>query len=99
MSVGMAATTQLQLKMQMLILPILNDFQEKMEFEFFCHPLSFFFFSFLFAFSRATPEAYGGSQAKGLISVVATGLRQNHSNLGSKPHLPPTPQLTATPDP
>jgi len=53
----------------------------------------------LFAISWADPEAYGGSQARGLIGAVATGLRQSHSNLGSKPRLQPTAQLTATPDP
>ena len=53
----------------------------------------------LFAFSRATPSAYGGSQARGLIGAVAAGLRQSHSNTGSEPHLRPTPQLMATPDP
>ena len=52
----------------------------------------------LFAFSRATPGAYGGSQARGLIGAIATGLRQNHSNAGSKPRLRLTPQLIATPD-
>ena len=52
-----------------------------------------------FAFSRAAPAAYGGSQARGLIGAVATGLRQSHSNTGSEPRLRPTPQLTATPDP
>ena len=57
------------------------------------------FFFRLFAFSRAAPEAYGGSQVRGLIGAVATGLRQSHSNAGSEPCLQPTPQLTATPDP
>ena len=52
----------------------------------------------LFAFSRAAPVAYGGSQATGLIGTATTGLRQSHSNVGSEPHLRPTPQLTATPD-
>ena len=34
-----------------------------------------FFFSFcVFAVSRAAPAAYGGSQARGLIGAVATGL-------------------------
>ena len=42
----------------------------------------FFFFWSFFAFSRATPLAYGGSQARGLIGAVATGLRQSHSNAG-----------------
>ena len=50
------------------------------------------------AISWAAPEAYGGSQARGRIGAVATGLRQSHSNSGSEPRLQPTPQLTATPD-
>ena len=53
----------------------------------------------LFAFSRATPLAYGSSQARGQMGAVATSLRQNHSNTGSDPHLCPAPQLTAMPDP
>ena len=63
--------------------------------------LYFFFCLFcLFAFfSRAAPEAYGGSQPKGLIGAVATRLCHSHSNAGSEPHLQPTPQLTSTPDP
>ena len=56
------------------------------------------YFAFL-PFSWAAPTACGGSQARGLIGAVATGLRQSHSNVGSKPRLQPTPQLTATPDP
>ena len=59
--------------------------------------LVLFFFG-LFAFSRAAPMAYGGSQARGRIGAVATGLRQSHSNMGSEPRLRPTPQLMATPD-
>ena len=58
-----------------------------------------FFFFCLFAISWATPAAYGGSQARGWIGAVATGLRQSHSNAGSEPRLQPTPQLTAMPDP
>ena len=59
----------------------------------------FYIFIFcLFAFSRAAPAAYGGSQARGPVGAVATGLRQSHSNAGSEPRLQPTPQLTATPD-
>jgi len=50
------------------------------------------------AISWAAPEAYGGSQARGRIGAVATGLRQRHSNTGSEPRLQATPQLTATPD-
>ena len=50
------------------------------------------------AISWAAPAAYGGSQARGPIGAVATGLRQSHSNAGSEPRLQPTPQLTAMPD-
>ena len=43
----------------------------------------YYFFCF-FAFSRATPAAHGGSQARGLIGAVAAGLCQSHSNAGSE---------------
>ena len=57
----------------------------------------FIFFVFVFLlFLWATPAAYGGSQARGRIRAVATGLRQSHNNTGSEPRLQPTPQLTAT---
>ena len=59
----------------------------------------FFFFFCLFAFPRATPVAHGGSQARGRIEAVATGLHHSHSNTGPEPCLQPTPQLMATPDP
>ena len=62
-------------------------------------PGRFFFFFCLFAFSRAAPAAYGGSQARGQIRTTTAGLCQSHSNVGSEPHLRPIPQLTATPDP
>ena len=55
-----------------------------------------FFFFFLF---RAKPTTHGGSQARKLIGAVATGLHHSHSNTKSQPHLQPTPQLMATPDP
>ena len=66
----------------------------------------FFFLSFVFFFvvvvvvaiSWAAPAAYGGSQARGRIGAVATGLHQSHSNAGSESRLQPTPQLMATPD-
>ena len=58
----------------------------------------FFFLSFFFGISWATPAAYGGSQARGLIGAVATSLCQRHSNAGSEPCLQPTSQLTAMPD-
>jgi len=51
----------------------------------------FFFFFGLFAISWATPTAYGGSQARGLIRAVATSLRHSHSNALPKPRLRPTP--------
>ena len=35
----------------------------------------------LFAFSRAAPTAYGGSQARGRIGAVAPRLHQSHSNV------------------
>ena len=47
----------------------------------------FFFVFFFLSFPRATPAAYGGSQARGLIGAVVTGLCQSHSNSGSKPPL------------
>ena len=43
--------------------------------------------------------AYGRSQARGRIRATAAGLHHRHSNAGSEPHVRPTPQLTATPDP
>ena len=61
---------------------------------------TFYFILFfgLFVFSKATPAAYGGSQARGRIGATAAGLHQSHSNTGSEPRLQPT-QLTAIPDP
>ena len=58
---------------------------------------SIFFFFLSFSLFRATPMAYGSSQARGRIETVAAGLCHSHSNSGSSPHLRPTPQLTATP--
>ena len=59
----------------------------------------FIYFLFLFfVFSRATPVAYGRSQARGLIGAVAASLWLRHSNTRSEPGLQPTPQLTATLD-
>ena len=48
-----------------------------------------------FCIFRAALEAYGGSQARGPIRAVATGLRHTTR---PEPHLRPTPQLMATPD-
>ena len=60
--------------------------------------LLFIYLFCLFAFSRATPTAPGGSQARGLIGATTAGLRHSHGNARSKPRLRPTPQLTATKD-
>ena len=38
----------------------------------------------LFAYSRAPPTAYGGSQARGQIRAVVAGLHHSHSNMGSE---------------
>ena len=56
------------------------------------------FILFIFCHFRAALTSYGGSQARDLIGAVAAGLRQSHSNSGSKLSLQPTPQLTAMPD-
>ena len=50
-------------------------------------------------FSWAAHVAYGGSQARGRIGVIAASLHQSHSNPGSELSLQSTPQLMATPDP
>ena len=50
-------------------------------------------------FLRATPSAYGSSQARGSIRAAAANLHHSHSNARSKLHIRPTPQLTATLDP
>ena len=57
------------------------------------------FFFLVFLLFRAAPEAYRGSQARGLVRAVAAGLRHNHSNVGPEPCLRPTPQLMVTPAP
>ena len=48
---------------------------------------------------RTAPEAYGSSQARGLIGAATASLHHSHSNAGSEPHLQPTPQRMAMPDP
>ena len=48
---------------------------------------------YLFYFFKATPRAYGNSQARGRIGGTAAGLC--HSNARSKPNLQPTSQLKA----
>ena len=57
--------------------------------------LSFYFFIiylfiyFVFCPFTATPAAYGGSQARGLIGAIAAGLHHSHSNTRSELHLQP----------
>ena len=61
----------------------------------------FFFFFFLFFLPfylfRVAPMAYGSSQARGWIGATDASLHHSHSNIGSKLHLQPTPQLMAMP--
>ena len=65
-----------------------------------CLTISFNSLSLFFYLFRAALVAYGSSQARGLIgAAAATGLCHSHSNARSMPHLQPTPQLMATPDP
>ena len=47
----------------------------------------------------ALPAPYESSQARGQIGATAASLHHSHSNTRSEPHLQPTPQLKATPDP
>ena len=47
-------------------------------------PFNFFFF---FCFFRASPTAYGHSQAKGWLGAAAASLHHSHSNAGSELHL------------
>ena len=52
-----------------------------------------------FAFAlKDAPMQPGGFPARGPIGATAADLRHSHSNARSKPHLWPTPQLTATLD-
>ena len=53
---------------------------------------------YLFWLFRATLSAHGSSQARG-IGAVAVSLCHSHSNVGSRPSLWPTTQLTPTPHP
>ena len=46
---------------------------------------------------RATPLAHGSSQARGGIGAVVSSLCRSHSNVRSKTHLRPIPQLRALP--
>ena len=63
-----------------------------------CLPTIYLFYFMFFCLFRASPKAFGGSQARGRIRAVAAGLCHSYSQAGSKPRLQPTPQLTVTPD-
>ena len=58
----------------------------------FCFLVCFLCFC-CFCLFRATPVAYGGSQARDQIRAIATSLHHSHSNPGSEPLLRPLPQL------
>ena len=58
-----------------------------------CDGTNHIFFLFLF---RATPAAYGSSQARGQIGASAASLHRRPGNRESKSHLRPTPHLTKT---
>jgi len=60
--------------------------------------LFIYLFIYFFVF-KATPVAYGGSQARGLIGATAASLCHRHSHAGTELSLRPTTQLMATPDP
>ena len=63
-------------------------------------PLFFYlliFLFFAFCLFRATPMAYGSSQARGPIGAIAAGLHHSHSHVRSEPHLRSTPQIMVTP--
>ena len=64
----------------------LNDF---FFYVFFFSLLSFVYFLFvcLFAFPRAAPAAYGGSQARGRIGAAAASPCHSQSIASSDPHL------------
>ena len=61
----------------------------------------FFFkiYFILFCLFSAAPVAYGSSQVGGAIRAEAASHSHSHSHTSSKPHLPQTLQLAATPDP
>jgi len=51
------------------------------------------------SFFRASPMAYGSSQARGPNRTLDASLYQSHSDLGLELHLQPTLQLMAMLDP
>ena len=59
--------------------------------------MPFFFLILLFRATLLT--AYASSQTRGQIGAAASGLYHSQRNVRSKPHLRPTPKLTALLDP
>ena len=53
----------------------------------------------MLCYFRATHVAYGSSQARGQIGAAVVRLYHSHSKVGFEPHLQPTPQLMAMPEP
>ena len=51
-----------------------------------CFNLAYYYYNY-FVFFRASPTAYGGSQAKGQIGAETTCLHHSHSKARSEPHL------------
>ena len=49
--------------------------------------LTFIYMFVIYCLFKASPVAYGSSQARGRIRDVAAGLHHSHSNVGSKLHL------------
>ena len=62
------------------------------------HVILFVYLFIYLGLFRAAPVAYGSSQAKSQIRVVAAGLNHSHSNVRAEPCLGPIPQLRAMPD-
>ena len=59
----------------------------------------FMYQDFQYFLRGSAPSAYGRAHVRGLTRTIAAGLCHSHNNVGSQPHLYPTPQLTAMPDP
>ena len=60
--------------------------------------VGWFFWFVCFCLFRSTPAAHGSSQARGWIRAADACLHHSHTNLGSKLHLPPAPELMVTMD-
>ena len=66
----------------------------KLEFSFFLQRCPIIFFLFM-----AIPAVYGSYWASDQIEAEDANLCHSHGNNGPEPHLQPTKQLVATPDP